>query len=322
MPAAAPLALEATALAKRYAGTTALGDVDLRVTTGSVHGLLGPNGAGKTTLLRLIFGLAHPDAGTMTLFGRPVTAGRTDPQLGGFVEAPQFYPHLSGRRNLEMLSAYDHRSDPAHLETLLEQVGLAQRAGDRVAGYSLGMRQRLGIAAALLRRPRLLVLDEPSNGLDPAGIRDLRTLTGELAADGLTILLSSHRMDEVEAVCDAVTILHRGAVAYAGTVDALRAQAPAPEYRLHTADDAAAVATARAHKAVTVEWYLTGGLLVRAQQSDLDGYVVNLGRDGIAVQALHRSTSALEQMFFRLTKADGQTRGAVDAQARQEAAVG
>jgi ABC-2 type transport system ATP-binding protein len=295
-------ALDATGLVKRYASAVALAGVDLRVAAGAVHGLLGPNGAGKTTLLRIIFGLVRADAGRLTLFDRPVSPGRTDRDLGGFVDAPQFYPHLSGRRNLEMLAAYDRDGAPDRIDALLKQVGLAQRADRRVGGYSLGMRQRLGIASALLRQPRLLVLDEPSNGLDPAGIRDLHELIGTLAADGLTILLSSHRMDEVEVLCDEVTILHRGEVAHAGTVAGLRAQAPAPEHRLHTDNDGEAVEVAGRYEGIGIEPHPSGGLAVRARQPDLDRYVVGLGKADIAVRTLGRSVTPLELMFFELTE--------------------
>jgi ABC-2 type transport system ATP-binding protein len=301
MPAP-PTALAASGLVKRYGSTVALDGVELRVATGSVHGLLGPNGAGKTTLLRIIFGLVRPDAGEVRLYGRRVTAGRTDPDIAGFVESPRFYPHLTGRRNLRMLAAYDQLDEPADIDGALDQVGLAEQADRRVSGYSSGMRQRLGVAAALLRRAKLLVFDEPTNGLDPAGIRDLRALVAELAGSGRTVVFSSHRMDEVEALCDDVTILKRGEVAYAGTLERLRAQAPAPEHRLHTADDPKATAVAAGHGAIAVGPRQAGGLVVRARQEDLDEYVMSLGREGVAVRELHRTVTPLEQMFFSLTE--------------------
>jgi len=207
-PAAAGGAIAVTGLSKRYGTTVALENVDLHVGSGQLRGLLGPNGAGKTTLLRLIFGLATPDHGEITITGR----------LAGFAEDPTFYPYLSGRRNLELLTALDG-IDSAEVAPALERVGLTRRAGDRVAGYSTGMRQRLGIAAALVRHPTALALDEPTSGLDPAGIRDTSALLRELAADGVAILISSHLIGELEEICDSYTILLNGEVIWDGSAD-------------------------------------------------------------------------------------------------------
>jgi ABC-2 type transport system ATP-binding protein len=305
MASAPGTALEATGLVKRFEEVLALGGVDLRVATGSVHGLLGPNGAGKTTLLRILLGLVRADEGTVSVFGRPMTdgGGRLHEDVAGFVDAPRFYPFLSGRRNLELLAAYDQGRGAERVDDLLERLGLSSRAASRVGGYSLGMRQRLGIAAALVREPRLLVLDEPANGLDPAGIRDLRTLLRDLSAEGRTVLLSSHQMADVEAVCDEVTVLRSGTVAYEGSVRRLRERAPAPAYRLRTVDDAAALAMGAGRKEIVVEPYTGGGLTVRAQVTDLDAYVADLVGARIAVRELHQSVSPLEQMFFMLTEA-------------------
>ena len=299
-----PTALEATGLGKRFEDVIALDDVDLRVATGSVHGLLGPNGAGKTTLLRILLGLIRPDAGIVRVLSRPVTdGGRLNEDVAGFVEAPRFYPFLSGRRNLELLAAYDHGRGAGDIDEVLERLDLTARADARVGGYSLGMHQRLGIAAALVRRPRLLVIDEPANGLDPAGIRDLRTLLRDLADEGRTVLLSSHQMAEIEAVCDEVTILRSGTVAYGGSLRRLRESAPAPAHRLRTDDDAAALAVADGRYDLAAQPHAGGGLLVRAQVTDLDGYVAELVGTGIAIRELNQSTSPLEQMFFTLTEA-------------------
>src|SRR5882724_976693 len=185
--------IEVRGLRKRYGEIVAVNDVDLTVNPGDVFGYLGPNGAGKTTSLRMMLGLIRPTSGTVRLFGR-------DPQLSvsalqgvaGFVEAPSFYPYLNGRTNLELCAALDGDGAADQIEEVLELVELRDRAKDKVKGYSHGMRQRLGIAAALLRRPRLLLLDEPATGLDPAGMRDMRDLVRRLAGDGITILLSSH----------------------------------------------------------------------------------------------------------------------------------
>jgi ABC-2 type transport system ATP-binding protein len=198
--------LSVRGVTKRYGSSLALNQVDLNVGPGQLRGLLGPNGAGKTTLLRLVFGLIRPDGGEIELDGT----------LGGFVEDPTFYPYLSGRRNLQLLADLDG-VDAAAVEPLLERVGLTGRAHDRVAGYSTGMRQRLGIAAALLRRPDVLALDEPTSGLDPAGIRDSASLLRELAADGVAVLVSSHMIGELEELCDSYTILMEGAVIWDGS---------------------------------------------------------------------------------------------------------
>ena len=203
-PASTP-AISIRGLSKRYGSFLALDGVDLELGPGELRGLLGPNGAGKTTLLRLLFGLARPDAGEITVHGR----------LGGFVEDPTFYPHLSGRRNLQLLAALDDRPSEV-VEELLERVGLARRGAQRVSGYSTGMRQRLGIAAALLREPRVLALDEPTSGLDPAGIRDASALLRELAGEGVAVLVSSHQIGELEELCDSYTVLRDGRVVFDG----------------------------------------------------------------------------------------------------------
>src|SRR5690242_6581019 len=199
--------IEIRGLVKRYGEITAVDDVDLTINTGDVFGYLGPNGAGKTTSLRMMLGLIRPSAGTVRLFGR-------DPQLSvwalegvaGFVEAPTFYPYLSGRKNLELYAALDGGDAASEIDAVLEMVQMTDRAKDKVKGYSHGMKQRLGIASALLRSPRLLLLDEPATGLDPGGMRDMRELIRELAARGITVLLSSHLMPEVEELCSRVAI--------------------------------------------------------------------------------------------------------------------
>src|SRR6476619_2599642 len=187
--------VQAEGLVKRYGEIFAVDHVDLTVQTGDVYGYLGPNGAGKTTSLRMLLGLIRPTEGDARLFGRnPLHDGaRALEGVAGFVEEPRFYPYLSGRKNLELLAAFDGGGASGRIDEVLDVVELRGRAGDRVGGYSHGMRQRLGIAAALLRRPRLLLLDEPTTGLDPVGMRDMRMLIRRLAAEGITVLLSSHQ---------------------------------------------------------------------------------------------------------------------------------
>jgi ABC-2 type transport system ATP-binding protein len=299
-------AVRATGVIKRFETTRALDDVDLLVERGEVRGLLGPNGAGKTTLLRILFGLVRPDAGSVELFERPFGAEGADPSgaldgVGGFVEDPSFYPYLSGRANLELLAELDGRARTARIDEVLHRVGLADRAGDRVNGYSTGMRQRLGIAAALLRAPRLLLLDEPTAGLDPAGAREVGAMVRELAADGVAILVSSHQIVEVENVCDSFTVLRRGRVVWDGTAAQLRAQAPASAYRLSTSDDGRALEIAERRPGVSTVRSRGGDLAVSAEEGALDSFVLALGSAGVAVRRLELLASPVESMFFALT---------------------
>jgi len=296
-------AVAARGVSKWFGPATALDAVDFTVRPGDVHGLLGPNGAGKTTLLALLFGLILPDEGTLRLFGRTraeAGAGWLD-GVGGFVETPRFYPYLSGRRNLAVLAGLDGGDAAGLIDAALDRVGLTGARQQKVRGYSLGMRQRLGLAAAMLRRPRLLILDEPANGMDPAGTRDLRTALRHLARDGVTVVLSSHDMAQVEEICDSVTVLHQGRAMYAGRLDAMRARAPDPVWRLHTSDDGAAAEAARHLPGVKTGARDDGGLVVFAAQDRLDDYVLHLGRGGIAVRGLVLDVTPLEALFFQLT---------------------
>ena len=289
-------AVEASGLVKRFGGTTALDGVDLAVAAGGVHGLLGPNGAGKSTLLRVLLGLVRQDAGQLRLFADQPH------RLAGFVDSPRFYPYLSAERNLALLAAYDGGDAADRVDEVLARVGLADQGRRKTGGFSYGMRQRLGIAAALLCAPDLLVLDEPGNGLDPAGIRDMRQLVRSLATDGLTVLLSSHHMAEVEELCDTVTILRTGRVAYAGSLAELRARAPDPAHQLATSDDESAAALAAGRAGVRVSSHPGGGLTVHAATAQLDDYVLALGRNGIAVRALRLAATSLESLFLTLTE--------------------
>jgi len=302
----AAAAVDATGLEKRFGGVVALTGVDLRVECGRVHGLLGPNGAGKTTLLRALLGLVRPDQGSISLFGRPVTQGAAALDgVAGFVEEPRFHPYLTARRNLELLAELDGRSAGAdRIESILERVGLSPSADRRAGTFSTGMRQRLGIAASLLREPRLLVLDEPTAGLDPNGLRDVRALVKNVAGSGTTVLLSSHDIAELEGLCERLTILRRGRVAWDGATDELAAQAPAPAYRLRTSDDRRALELAARRPDVQVQADADEGLSVVAEDAALDAYVVKLGRDGVAVRRLELVASPLESVFFSLTSED------------------
>jgi ABC-2 type transport system ATP-binding protein len=214
------LPVTARGLVKRYGDIVAVDHVDLTVEPGDVFGYLGPNGAGKTTSLRMMLGLIRPSEGSVRLFGRdPLAEGaKALAGVAGFVEEPRFYPYLSGRKNLRLLADYDDGDSRTRIEAMLELVDLRDRAKDRVGGYSHGMRQRLGIAASLIRQPRLLLLDEPTTGLDPAGMRDMRELVRRLADEGITVLLSSHLLGEVEDLCNRVAIVRKGRIVYEGAL--------------------------------------------------------------------------------------------------------
>ncbi len=300
-------ALRARGLVKRFETTCAVGGVDLKLDEGELRGLLGPNGAGKTTLLRMLFGLVTPDAGTIELLGRSLDA--SDPLaldgVAGFVEDPSFYPYLSGRANLELMAELDGGRPRDGVEAALDQVMLSGRASDRVSGYSTGMRQRLGIAAALLRSPRLLLLDEPTSGLDPAGARDVRGLMGKLSSQGVAVLVSSHQIGEVEEVCDSFTVLRRGSVVWDGTSAQLRAQAPEPAYALATSDDERALKLAAGEPGVRARRSPEAGLEIAAESERLDRFVLVLGRHGVAVRRLELLISPLESLFFALTGDSG-----------------
>ena len=205
-------AVEAVGLTKRFGATVAVGDVELRVPRGSAFGYLGPNGAGKTTLIRMLLGLTPTDAGTMRLLGRPVPEERAQAlaRVGAIVEEPRFHRFLTGRENLEIVAAAREPAAHCRIEGALDRVGLRDRADDRVKTYSLGMRQRLGVARALLADPELLILDEPTNGLDPAGIQEFRLMIRGLVDEGRTVMLSSHLLDEVEKICDSIAIVDHG----------------------------------------------------------------------------------------------------------------
>lgn len=306
------LAVDAVDVTKRYGPLVAVDNLNLQVAPGEVYGILGPNGAGKTTFLRMLFGLIRPDSGTVRVFGRAwADAGvQVLDGVAGFIESPRFYPYLTGRQNLEGLALLDG-TDPtrsgSRIDEVLDVVDLAGRENDKVAGYSYGMRQRLGVAASLLRDPRLLVLDEPANGLDPGGIRDMRALVKRLTESGLTVLLSSHHMDEVEEICDNVTIMSRGRVAFHGSIGDLRAMAPDPGHLLSTSDDARAVVLARElHPAVAVEPDGDGGLVASGASHLLSAYVADLVRADIELRAFTPTRTPLEALFFMLTDTEAE----------------
>jgi ABC-2 type transport system ATP-binding protein len=216
-------AIQTVGLGKRFGARTALDSVDLEVPRGVAFGFLGANGAGKTTLIRLLLGLAEPTSGSMRVLGRSLEGDRAAAlaRVGAIVEEPRFHPHLSGRENLRAHAAARSAGCAERIDAVLERVGLASRADDRVKAYSLGMRQRLGVARCLLADPELLILDEPMNGLDPAGILEFRRLIREFVGEGRTVLLSSHLLDEVEKTCDVAAIVDQGSVVAQGTIHEL-----------------------------------------------------------------------------------------------------
>jgi ABC-2 type transport system ATP-binding protein len=298
--------VRARGLVKRYKEVLAVDRIDLNVDAGDVYGFLGPNGAGKTTTLRMALGLIVPSAGSVELFGRdPLRVGaRALEGVAGFVEAPRFYPYLSARKNLELLAALDGDGARGRIDEVLATVELTPRGGHRVGGFSHGMRQRLGIAAALLRRPRLLILDEPATGLDPAGMRDMRLLIQRLAGEGITILLSSHQLPEVQELCDRVAIVDSGRVVYEGALADLRRQGGAG-YRLRSTDDARALQIAREQPGVEGALLDEQGLGFQAEERHVGELTLALADAGIGVLALTPELATLEDLFFRLTEDAG-----------------
>ncbi|HEX6663851.1 MAG TPA: ABC transporter ATP-binding protein [Gaiellaceae bacterium] len=289
-------------LVKRYGDVVAVDGVDLTVEHGDVFGYLGPNGAGKTTLLRILLGLIRPTSGSAKLFGRdPLVEGAKALEgVSGFVEGPRFYPYLSGRKNLRLLADYDGNGATSRIEGVLELVELRDRAKDRVGGYSHGMRQRLGIAAALLREPRLLLLDEPTTGLDPAGMRDMRDLVRRLAGERITILLSSHLLNEVEELCNRVAIIRQGRIVYEGGLRELLATA-ATGYRLRTPEPERARAVLLTQTGIEGVALDDGEVRFTADEEAAIHATITLGQARIGISALVPQTASLEELFLGLT---------------------
>jgi ABC-2 type transport system ATP-binding protein len=305
-----PLAVRARGITKRFGDVIALDGIDLDVPRGRIHGVIGPNGAGKTTMLGLFLGLAVADGGSLEILGTPVGRALAAPDgVAGFVDGPGLYPSLTARRNLSALEALRGDAHTTRIDEVLSEVGLTDVADDRVRGFSLGMRQRLGLAAALLTMPRLLVLDEPVNGLDPAGKNHVHRVLTRLATEGTAVVLSSHRMDDVDALCSEVTIVSRGRVTFSGPIDKLRAESGEVAYRLVTTDSGATREAALATPGVHLADGLVAGqrasgdaLAVRAEVAALDELVVRLVHAGVAVRELAPVISPLEAAFLALTE--------------------
>jgi len=299
-------AVETHGLTKRFGETVAVNGVELRIPRGCAFGYLGPNGAGKTTLIRVLLGLTRADSGTMSLLGYPVPKHRDAAlaRVGAIVDEPRFHGHLTGRQNLKILAEAREPAARGRIEPALERVGILHRADDRVSKYSMGMRQRLGVAACLLGDPQLLILDEPMNGLDPAGMHEMRDMIVSLVAEGRTVVLSSHLLDEVERTCDAVAIVDRGNVIRQGPISELLAGA---SFVLHvecSEPDRARALLERTNVGAHIEVGTLGlGLTLPAGTSrDVIAEVARvLVEGGISLYRLQEIQTSLESWFLQVT---------------------
>jgi ABC-2 type transport system ATP-binding protein len=299
--------VETSRLRKRFGDRIAVDDVDLRVPRGSAFGYLGPNGAGKTTLIRMLLGLTGATSGTMHLLGRPVPAERTAAlaRVGAIVEEPRFHGHLTGRENLTVIAAAREPEAHDRIDGALARAGLSQRADERVKRYSLGMRQRLGVARSLLADPELLILDEPTNGLDPAGMHEFRDMIRGFVAEGRTVLLSSHLLDEVEKICDSVAIVDRGRVVMQGSIADL-ARGGEQTILIATSDEERARALLAENRAVASAVAEAEGIRVRLRPDvEAEPAADDIGRGlvlaGLAIRRFEPARASLEQRFLEIT---------------------
>jgi ABC-2 type transport system ATP-binding protein len=304
-------AVETHGLVKRFGTNVAVNEVELLVPRGCAFGYLGPNGAGKTTLIRTLLGLTRADGGTMSLLGIPVPRERSRAlaRVGAIVDEPRFHDHLTGRENLSLLAAARGGDAGGRIDEGFARVGLRERADDKVASYSMGMRQRLGVAACLLGDPELLILDEPMNGLDPAGMASMRAMIKSLVAEGRTVMLSSHLLDEVERTCDAVAIVDRGRVIRQGPIDELLHGTADIVVRVDCDD---AVAAARVIDAAGIALAVAvaeTGLTVTLRAGTGRGTVAEINRRlveaGIAVYSFQEVRTTLEDWFLSVTSRFG-----------------
>ena len=298
------LVIQTDGLTKRYGRILAVDGLSLNVPRGRIYGLLGPNGSGKTTLMSMLLGLVRPTAGNFTLFGSPPDGGGLERQLhriGAIIETPTFYPYLSGRNNLAYFQGISGRGQNDELDDLLDRVGLGGRGGDKFQTYSLGMKQRLGLAYSLLGDPELLVLDEPTNGMDPAGMAEVRDLIRSLSDGGRTVILSSHLLHEVELVCDSLAILSHGRLIAEGDVTELLQERGQAQVRLRTTDNA------KARQILTaLSWVdsvsADNGYLVAGVESDRSWELTAaLSRNEVYVAEMAPSQMSLEQYFLEVT---------------------
>ncbi len=300
-------AVEAHGLTKRFGTTVAVDHVELLVPRGCAFGYLGPNGAGKTTLIRMLLGLTRPDSGTMSLLDTPVPSERREAlaRVGAIVDEPHFHGHLTGRENLRLLAAARGGEAAARITPSLKRVGLAARADDKVASYSMGMRQRLGVAACLLGDPRLLILDEPMNGLDPAGMYEMREMIESLVEEGRTVMLCSHLLDEVDRTCDAVAIVDHGHVVRQGTIEELVHGAGAVVVRVECGDPAAALRIIEgsdlAAGASVTDSGVTVTLRAGSSRAEIEELTRRLVEGGVGVSGLQQVKTSLEDWFLTVT---------------------
>ena len=301
------LAIETTGLTKRFGARAAIDGVDLQVPRGCAFGFLGPNGAGKTTMIRTLLGLTHASAGSMSLLGRPIPAERAQAlqRVGAIVEEPRFHPNMSGRENLRIVAAVRGPETHERIEPALVRVGLADRAGDKVKSYSMGMRQRLGVARCLLADPLLLILDEPTNGLDPGGIQEFREMTRAMVErEGRTVFISSHLLDEVERTCDAAAIIDRGKVIAQGPIAELAQGGGVRNELILGVDNVElALATLGSRELVSDAHRSDEGLRVQLAGEAQAASEVNatLVRAGVGVMRLEPVRHSLEQRFLEVT---------------------
>jgi ABC-2 type transport system ATP-binding protein len=304
--ASGPRAIASSGLTKRFrGGQVAVDHIDLAVPAGSVYGFLGPNGSGKTTTIRMLLGLAYPTSGTAELLGTPMPDGavRVLSRVGSLVEGPAFFPFLSGWENLARCDAADRTADPgtakARIGEALERVGLLAAARKRYRNYSLGMKQRLAIAAGLLRPRDLIILDEPTNGLDPQGTREVRALVRQIAADGITVFVSSHLLAEVEQVCTHVGVMRTGQLVFQGSLPDLR-RTHAPRVSVKTAEVEAA-ATVFAKLQLADPQTANGVITAELGQTEPERVTAELVHAGVGVRELVVETPSLEELFVGLT---------------------
>ena len=297
--------IETTDLTKRYGDVVAVNNLTLRVPRGGVFGFLGPNGSGKTTTMGMLLGLVHPTSGEARIFGDPARHPATLRRVGAMVETPTFYPYLSGRANLRYFQGIGRRGAPADVDRLLELVDLGKRADSKYSTYSLGMKQRLGIACALLGDPELVFLDEPTNGLDPAGVVEVRELIRDLGKGGRTVVLSSHLLAETELVCDNVAVLSRGRLIAQGSIKELLRQHDG--LRLRTTDDTKAQAILAGIRWVEHVERHDGGLLVTGSQARAWELSRDLAVQQVYVNELVPVHRSLEEFFMEITGTDPAT---------------
>ena len=296
--------IETTSLTKHYGSIVAVDGLSMSVPRGHVFGLLGPNGSGKTTTMSMLLGLVRPTSGAFNLFGSSDGLEQALHRVGAIIESPSFYPYLTGRQNLLYFQGISGRGSADEIDDLLERVSLADRGDHRFRTYSLGMKQRLGLAYALLGDPELLFLDEPTNGMDPAGMAEVRDLIRSLTTGGRTVLLSSHLLHEVEQVCDSVAILSRGKLIAQGDVaDLLRSQ---DEIRLKTTDNTKAVEVLSALDWIEDVKTEDGEVVVAASGDRAPELSTTLGRSDVYVTDISTGQKSLESYFLEVTGDDGE----------------